>query len=106
MPRLVLGPILRAVHRGRVTVWVETDSPCEATVGSHVAHTVTLQGRHYAFIDVGGLAEAEPYTVALNGHQVWLKVLEEVLEAVSDRGRGVRSRGERPAHEGRPNHRR
>ena len=30
----------------------------------------------------------------------------DIREAVSDRGRGVRSRGERAAREGAPNHRR
>jgi hypothetical protein len=34
------------------------------------------------------------------------KSLKEVQEAVSDRGRGVRSRGERPSTRGAPNHRR
>jgi hypothetical protein len=34
------------------------------------------------------------------------KVLKEIREAVSDRGRGVRCRGERPSTRGAPNHRR
>ena len=34
------------------------------------------------------------------------KSLKEIREAVSDRGRGVRSRGERPPARGTPNHRR
>ena len=34
------------------------------------------------------------------------KSLKEIREAVSDRGRGVRSRGERPPAMGAPNHRR
>ncbi|HEX6195153.1 MAG TPA: alkaline phosphatase D family protein [Jiangellaceae bacterium] len=71
-PGLVLGPIVRAVDRDQATVWVETDSPCEVAVGSHVAQTVTFMEHHYAFVDVGGLGEAaEPYTVTLDGRQVW-----------------------------------
>ena len=34
------------------------------------------------------------------------KILKDIREAVSDRGRGVRSRGERPPTRGAPNHRR
>jgi hypothetical protein len=49
MAELLLGPILRAVHRDSVTVWVETDSPCEVAVGSAVEQTVTFMGHHYAF---------------------------------------------------------
>ena len=39
-------------------------------------------------------------------HRRSRKALKEIREAVSDRGRGVRSRGERPPTRGAPNHRR
>jgi hypothetical protein len=49
----------------------------------------------------------------LNLHHKWVRfrnpqqrVLKDIREAVSDRGRGVRSRGERPPTRGAPNHRR
>jgi hypothetical protein len=71
MAELLLGPILRAVHRDSVTVWVETDSPCEVAVGSAVEQTVTFMGHHYAFVTVDGLRADEPYTVTLDGNQVW-----------------------------------
>jgi hypothetical protein len=69
MTRLVLGPLLRAVHGDR-TVWVETDRPCVVAVNGHTARTVTLLGRHYAFVPVEGLGAPAPYTVAL-GQQEW-----------------------------------
>ncbi|WP_129664602.1 alkaline phosphatase D family protein [Phytoactinopolyspora endophytica] len=73
MARLLLGPILRALHRDRVTVWVETDVPCEVRIGSRASRTVTLLGHHYAFVTVDELGPATPYTVALDGEQVWPK---------------------------------
>jgi hypothetical protein len=39
-------------------------------------------------------------------HRGTQKVLKDIRAAVSDRGRGVRSRGERPPTRGTPNHRR
>ncbi len=71
MARLLLGPILRAAHRDRVTVWVETDVPCEVSIGPRTVRTVTLLGHHYAFVAVDELGAATPYTVALDGEQVW-----------------------------------
>ena len=71
MAELVLGPMLRAVHRDSATVWVETDTPCEVAAGSTVEHTVTFLGHHYAFVTVDGLTGGEPYTVTLDGEQVW-----------------------------------
>jgi hypothetical protein len=67
----MLGPIVRAAHRDRATVWVETDVPCEVRVGTRAAQTVTLLGHHYAFVTVDELGPATPYTVALDGEQVW-----------------------------------
>ena len=71
MAELVLGPILRAVHRDSVTVWVETDTPCEVTIGSTVEQTVTFMGHYYAFVTVDDLGAGDPYTVTLDGKQVW-----------------------------------
>jgi len=71
MAELVLGPILRAVHRDSVTVWVETDSPSEVAVGSTLEQTVTFMGHHYAFVTIDRLGAGEPYTVTLDGKQVW-----------------------------------
>lgn len=71
MPRLLLGPILRAVDRTRATVWVETDVPCDVAVGPHRSRTVTLLGHHYAFVPVSNLGSAVPYTVTLDGEQAW-----------------------------------
>ncbi|NED94608.1 alkaline phosphatase family protein [Phytoactinopolyspora alkaliphila] len=71
MVRLLLGPIVRAAHRDRAAVFVETDAPCEVRIGPHSARTVTLRGHHYAFVAVEGLGPAATYTVELDGKQVW-----------------------------------
>jgi hypothetical protein len=78
MPGLVLGPMARWASTSEATVWVETDARCEievrpATGEPARATTFEVEGHHYAIARVGGLPEdaATPYTVALDGEQVW-----------------------------------
>jgi PhoD-like phosphatase len=73
MPGLVLGPLLRYVDERSVTIWVETDQPCTVRVLDTVDHTFTVHGHHYALVQIEGLmpGSATPYTVALDGKQVW-----------------------------------
>jgi hypothetical protein len=78
MAGLILGPMARWASTSEATVWVETDEPCEVVVQPETgeaasARTFHVEGHHYAIVRVGGLPEdlATPYTVALDGEQVW-----------------------------------
>ncbi|HEU0244230.1 MAG TPA: alkaline phosphatase D family protein [Candidatus Limnocylindrales bacterium] len=77
MAELLLGPLLRHVGTHDVTVWVETDAPCEVEVRSATARaterTFAVAGHHYAIVVVDGLpaGTCEAYTVRLDGEQVW-----------------------------------
>src|SRR5215470_11943769 len=73
MPDLVLGPLLRYVDETSATVWVETDAACVVSVLDAQAATFTVHGRHYALVDVTGLAPGSSthYTVRLDGEQRW-----------------------------------
>jgi len=77
MAGLVLGPMNRWASTDEATVWVETDEACDVEVraGDSVASEPTfhVEGHHYAIVRVSGLPEnaATPYTVALDGEQVW-----------------------------------
>jgi len=70
---LLLGPLLRRVDATSAVVWVETDGPCEVAAAGARARTFEVHGHHYALVDVDGLApgSATPYTVALDGQEVW-----------------------------------
>lgn len=73
----MLGPLLRYVDRTDATVWVETGAA--ATVEVHAAGrrwsapTFTVHGHHYALVEVDGLEPGTrtPYTVVVDGEQVW-----------------------------------
>ena len=79
MATLVLGPILRGFPSSGLTVWVETSSPCDVTVGSRTEPTFQVGGHHYALVDLDvGIDPLTPdpdglvrYTVELDGRQVW-----------------------------------
>jgi hypothetical protein len=75
MPQLVVGPLLRYVDADSATIWVETDAPCQVRVDAgdvqSSAATFCVSGHHYAIVALGGLAGASPYTVELDGNQVW-----------------------------------
>jgi hypothetical protein len=73
MSGLVLGPVLRHVSERAVTVWVETDAPCEVDVLGRTARTFTVHGHHYALVIVDGLEPGSrtPYQVRLDGQLVW-----------------------------------
>jgi PhoD-like phosphatase len=74
---LLLGPLLRYVDQTSAAVWVETATPAEVTVSvdgrGHTEPTFTVHDHHYALVDVDGLEAGGsfPYTVALDGVQVW-----------------------------------
>ena len=76
-PNLILGPLLRYTGATDATVWVETDAPCEVEVmtgdSSHRSPTFAVEGHHYALVLIKGLepGSAYPYTVALDGEEVW-----------------------------------
>jgi hypothetical protein len=73
MARLVLGPLLRHVSEDAVTVWVETDGPCEVDVLGCTARTFAVHRHHYALVVVDGLdaGTCVEYQVRLDGDTVW-----------------------------------
>lgn len=70
MPDLRLGPLLRYVDDDRVTVWVETDEPCEVAIAGQRQRTFAVEGHHYAILTVHGRT-GQPYEVTLDGQRVW-----------------------------------
>jgi hypothetical protein len=90
-PELLLGPLLRWVGTSGATVWVETDRPCEVTVNGHSERTWTIDGNYFALVHVSGLTAGEttPYTIELDGHEVWPEPGSELPPSVI-----------RPLHEG------
>ncbi len=73
MAELVLGPLLRHVGDTWVTVWVETDGPCEVDVLGRTARTFAVHGHHYALVVVDGLdpGARTTYQVRLDDKAVW-----------------------------------
>lgn len=73
MAHLVLGPLLRHVSEDTVTVWVETDEPCEVDILGRTARTFSVHGHHYALVIVDGLAPGTcvEYQVRLDSEAVW-----------------------------------
>lgn len=84
MAALLLGPVVRYVDAHSATVWVETDAACTVTVQVFVgdgdrdqvaasAPTFAVAGHHFALVVLGGLPAGTdaPYTVTLDGEQVW-----------------------------------
>lgn len=65
--------MLRYVDRTEATVWVETDAACEVDVLGYTAPTFEVEGHHYALVHMTDLEPATryPYTVQLDGAQVW-----------------------------------
>ena len=72
-PALVVGPLLRYADDRSATVWVETDRPCTVAVLGASTPTWSVHGHHYALVVVTGLEPetTTPYTVTLDGEQVW-----------------------------------
>lgn len=76
-PQLILGPLLRNVAADGATVWLEADSPCQATVRvpgrERSSRTFAIEGRHYALIELDGLParRSHEYEVLLDGSRVW-----------------------------------
>jgi len=77
MAKLLLGPLLRHVGERDATVWVETDTPCEAEIQAGAVsgrqRTFTVAGHYYALVVVAGLepGSSTPYDVRLDGDTVW-----------------------------------
>lgn len=70
VPDLRLGPLLRYVDDDRVTVWVETDEPCEVAIAGQGQRTFAVEGHHYVILTVEGRT-GQPYEVTLDGEKVW-----------------------------------
>jgi hypothetical protein len=72
-PRLLLGPVLRYADATRATLWVETSAPAELAVLGRTTRTFEVQGHHYGYLVVDGLAPRTDtaYDVALDGQVVW-----------------------------------
>ncbi len=80
MGGLRLGPLLRYVDDSCASIWLETDGAAtvEVVAGSAREHsararTFAVHGHHYALVELSGLPAGAtlPYTVAVNGTQVW-----------------------------------
>ncbi len=73
MTNLVVGPLLRYTGSTQATVWVETDAACEVEVLDHRTRTFHVEGHHYALVVIDDLDpdSITPYTVRLDGEQVW-----------------------------------
>ncbi|NHN55914.1 alkaline phosphatase family protein [Calidifontibacter sp. DB0510] len=76
-PALVLGPLLRHVGETTATIFVQTDGFATVTVETAgrqwAMPTFSAYGQHYAIVLIDGLqpGSVQPYTVALDGQQVW-----------------------------------
>jgi hypothetical protein len=74
--------MLRYVDERTAAVWVETDAPCTVRVLDCTTSTFTVHGHHYALVEIEGLQPGAsiPYTVSLDGTQVWPASGEEFPE--------------------------
>lgn len=74
---LVLGPMMRYVDESSASIWVETltDARVSVRAGGRdwQSRTFAVHGHHYALVAVDGLepGTVTPYTVEINGTQVW-----------------------------------
>ncbi|MEC5179289.1 alkaline phosphatase D family protein [Arthrobacter sp. CG_A4] len=74
---LVLGPMMRYVDETSASIWVETRAQARVSVRAGgrdwVGRTFAVHGHHYALVEVDGLepGTVTPYTLAVNGSQVW-----------------------------------
>jgi len=73
VPDLVLGPLLRYAGASEVTVWVETDAPCEVEILGCSTPTFRVGDHHYALVHVTGLEPGKcyEYEVELDGEKRW-----------------------------------
>jgi hypothetical protein len=71
--QLLLGPLLRYTGSTQATIWVETDGACTVEVLGQTARTFQVAGHHYALVVLRDLepGSVTPYTVSLDGAQVW-----------------------------------
>ena len=70
---LVLGPLVRYADSTSACVWVETSGPAEMSVRGESTRTFEVMGHHYGYLVLESLEPGldEPYTVQLDGEQVW-----------------------------------
>ena len=74
---LVLGPMLRYVDDVSASIWFETRAPATVVVSTEnrawSARTFAVHGHHYALVHADGLHPGAvlPYTVQIDGAQVW-----------------------------------
>lgn len=73
MARIVLGPIQRGLGTAALRIWVEVDRPCEVEVLGHRDRSWTVEGHHYALVELDQLEPGTDteYDVRLDGEVVW-----------------------------------
>ena len=85
---LVLGPMMRYVDETSASIWVETQEAARVAVRAGgrewKARTFAVHGHHYALVVVDDLAAGTvtPYTLVVNGTQVWPEPLPEFPPSV------------------------
>ncbi|MCU1532186.1 MAG: glycoside hydrolase [Arthrobacter sp.] len=74
---LALGPMMRYVDETSASIWVETRNAGRVSVHAGgrgwEARTFAVHGHHYALVEIDGLepGTVTPYTLNVNGTQVW-----------------------------------
>jgi PhoD-like phosphatase len=73
VPDVVLGPVQRGIGTAGLRIWLEVDAPCEVEVLGHRDHTWTVEGHHYALVELDRIEPGTEtnYDVRLDGEVVW-----------------------------------
>jgi hypothetical protein len=73
MAKIVLGPIQRGLGTAGLRIWLEVDGPCEVEVLGHRDRSWSVEGHHYALVELDQLEPGTDteYDVRLDGEVVW-----------------------------------
>lgn len=73
MPDIVLGPVQRGIGTAGLRIWLEVDAPCEVEVLGHRDRSWSVEGHHYALVELDRIAPGTDteYDVRLDGEVVW-----------------------------------
>ena len=73
MAQLILGPVQRGLSTDGIRIWMETDEPCTVEVLVYRSETWSVEGHHYALVELEGWAPGTDvaYDVRLDGEVVW-----------------------------------